>query len=84
MPRSHSRTMSNLRLQRRHYQFIADVIKAYRAGTTGWTDDIARSFADELHGTNPQFDRCRFLEACGPEPKELPPKCLLCQSEAQP
>lgn len=81
MPRSHSRTMSNLRLQRRHYQFIADVINAQ-----GGDVALANAFAAAMGGTNAHFDRMRFMRACGaydekPEPKPL---CLLCQSEAKP
>ena len=79
MPRSHNRTMDNLRLQRRHYQFIADVIKSHNGGMTGWTD-IANSFADALQGTNAGYDKGRFLDACGDAPTPTP-KCLLCQSE---
>ena len=80
MPRSHNRTMANLKLQRRHYQFIADTIKAHwQAG--GMSDaTFAEAFAVAMRGTNPGFDRDRFLAACGdaPPPKPL---CLLCQSE---
>lgn len=84
MPRSHSRTMLNLRLQRRHYQFIADVIKAHRAGETPY-GNLAYSFAEALQSTNPRFDVNRFVDACGPAytPPVPTVKCLLCQSEAQ-
>ena len=81
MPRSRNSTMANLRLQRRHYQFIADTIAEYRLASLGMDDaDIASWFADRLRGTNPGFDRTRFIVACGdaPTPKPL---CLLCQSE---
>lgn len=79
MPRSHARTMSNLRLQRRHYQFISDAIREYYQACDG-DQNIAQWFGSYLRGTNPNFDRARFLEACGdvPAPK---PRCLLCQSE---
>lgn len=83
MPRSHSRTMANLKLQRRHYQFIADTIAEYRLAAIGVPDaDIALWFAMRLRGTNPGFNRSRFLEACGEVPAPTP-KCLLCQSEAK-
>ena len=80
MPRSHTRTMDNLRLQRRHYQFIADVVSAQ-----GGNVDLATAFATAMSGTNAHFDRMRFMRAWGayddkPAPKPL---CLLCQSEAK-
>ena len=80
MPRSTDRTMSHLRLQRRHYQFIAESIRDYYLACDG-DKDIAQWFASQLRGTNPGFNRVRFLDACGemPTPK---PKCLLCQSES--
>lgn len=78
MPRSHDRTMANLRLQRRHYQFIADVVREYMSGNS---ITLAEDFANALRGTNPGFDRARFIEACG-EPPTPAPRCLLCQSES--
>lgn len=81
MPRSHSRTMANLKLQRRHYQFIADTIAEYRLASDGVLDaDIALWFADRLRGTNPGYSHSRFLEACGEVPASRP-RCLLCISE---
>jgi hypothetical protein len=81
MPRSHTRTMDNLRLQRRHYQFISDVIRDYyeHADTTAMT--IGDYFAVALKGTNAGYDQGRFVAACGDAPTSTP-KCLLCQSEA--
>jgi hypothetical protein len=77
MPRSHNSTMDNLRLQRRHYQFIAEVIKDW-AGK----GDIALAFADALRGTNANYSKIRFIAACG---DVLPPTplCLLCQAESR-
>jgi hypothetical protein len=77
MPRSHNRTMDNLRLQRRHYQFIADVIANWGGKTA-----LSVEFANALRGTNAHFDRDRFIDACGDAPTPTP-KCLLCQSEAK-
>ncbi len=74
MPRSTSRTMDNLRLQRRHYQFIAEVIKDWKEDPT---DDLALVFARALRGTNSGYDSNRFLEACG---GITGTRCLLCQS----
>ena len=80
MPRSSNRTMSRLRLQRRHYQFIAEAIRNYRLLNEPQAD-LAFWFATQLQGTNSDFDRGRFIAACGPEPAPEPPRCLLCQSE---
>jgi hypothetical protein len=79
MPRSHSRTMSNLRLQRRHYKLISDIIRYYQESASDVLT-LPEAFAAELAGTNPGFDRNRFIAACGNPPTPTP-KCLLCQSE---
>jgi hypothetical protein len=83
MPRSHSRTMDNLRLQRRHYQFMAEVIRlAWDKDDRGMpSETLAETFANALRGTNANFDRARFLAACGNPPTPIA-QCLLCQSEA--
>lgn len=55
-------------MTKRDFELIARVLKT-------WRDDfgakralgVAQDFADELQGTNPQFDRARFLKACGVE-----------------
>lgn len=51
-------------MQRRHFEFIAATVK-------GMAPDLrnaaAAAFADELRRTNPQFDRARFIAACGAE-----------------
>jgi len=60
-------------MTRKDFQLIADVIKPWvtRDGTPGVEDalcaSIARDFADRLASTNPNFDRARFLAACGVE-----------------
>lgn len=77
MPRSNAQTMARLRFQRRHYQFMAEVIKAYVESNSV---TLAEDFAGALQGTNANFDRERFLAACGERPAPKP-KCLLCQSE---
>ena len=54
-------------MQRRHFEFIADVI---RNMPTNHSRDVrnrlvmAETFADALKATNPQFSRQRFIEAC--------------------
>jgi hypothetical protein len=80
MPRSHSRTMDNLRLQRRHYQFISDVIRDYYEHADVTTMTIGDYFAVALRGTNAGYDSSRFIDACGDAPI-VAPKCLLCLSE---
>jgi hypothetical protein len=81
MPRSHDRTMSNLTLQRRHYQFISDTIAEYRLASQGVANpDIGQWFAAALRGTNGAYDADRFIAACGPVAPARTP-CLLCQSE---
>jgi hypothetical protein len=60
-------------MTRKDFQLIADVLKPWitRDGTPGVEDalcaSIARDFADKLASTNPNFDRERFLRACGVE-----------------
>lgn len=82
MPQSTSRTMSRLRLQRRHYQFIAETI-AQLALPQNRGLSVAEVFAYQLSGTNPGYDYARFLRACGPKPALELPRCLLCQSESR-
>ena len=62
--------------QKRHFQFIADTIKETKPphlGQTGpeltqaliqWERMVA-NFATNLRSTNPNFDRDRFIQACG-------------------
>ena len=60
-------------MQRRHFQAIADVLKAYSDEAAAineptrkaHAEEIAARFADALRSTNPQFDRERFLKASG-------------------
>ncbi len=51
-------------MTRKDFQLIADTIKASDLGPTDRLS-LARDFADALRSTNPQFDRARFLAACG-------------------
>lgn len=48
--------------QRRHYQHIADGIKSAPVDDET-REALARHFADHLAGTNPNFDRSRFIGA---------------------
>ena len=72
---SRTSTMQNLSMQRRHFQFIANVFAQGEPLGCGpksdahrecWTA-LAESFASRLASTNPGFDRARFLAACGME-----------------
>ena len=55
-------------MTRRDFQLIAATLKSARA----WCDDdhhdadtLTHALADALAGTNPKFDRARFLSASG-------------------
>jgi hypothetical protein len=45
-------------LQHRHFATIATILRNIGADTA-----TVEAFADELRGTNPKFDRARFLRA---------------------
>lgn len=52
--------------EHRHFATVAAIIKDMDGEDfEGLRGTIARRFADELAGTNPRFDRSRFLRACG-------------------
>lgn len=57
-------------MTRKDFELIASVIRDARLERPlfrpAW-DYIAQDFARELRGTNSNFDRLRFLEACGVE-----------------
>ena len=50
--------------QRRHYEFIARVIKSTQGIHGAVNREVAEAFADALAGTNDNFDRERFIKAC--------------------
>ena len=60
-------------MTRRDFQLIAGTLAAVRASYSPTWDpnlfracnDHAHALADALAGTNPRFDRERFLDACG-------------------
>jgi hypothetical protein len=52
----------------RHFRRIAEIISTIKDEDE--RRRIAGMFADELRSTNPNFDRNRFLSACGVEPSE--------------
>lgn len=49
--------------ERRHYEWLAALIREW-----GADEEVATSFADALEGTNQNFNRARFLKACGVDP----------------
>ena len=54
-------------LQHRHFAFIAATIAAmpdHAATLKAQKASVASTFADACRGTNPHFDRSRFLAAC--------------------
>jgi hypothetical protein len=56
-------------MTRKDFELIAATIKAQRCAnlfaTADAIDALAFDFADRLKGTNQQFNRDRFLRACG-------------------
>jgi hypothetical protein len=74
---STTRTMSGLKMQRRHFQLIAETLLSERPVFTtrneweqGAHDEwstIVLHFAGVLAKSNDGFDRARFLAACGME-----------------
>lgn len=57
-------------LQHRHFAVIAGIIASmpdHAATLRAAKRSVAMQFADKLAGTNPRFDRTRFLKACGME-----------------
>jgi hypothetical protein len=60
-------------MTKRNFELIASVLRSARGDIADGlpaevvVGRIADNFADELQGTNPRFDRDRFLRACGVE-----------------
>lgn len=60
-------------MQRRHFELIAETLAASkpailrdRKAYNAWLE-VLNAFADMLASTNRNFDRARFLRACGVE-----------------
>lgn len=53
------------------FELIAETMKAFRRDTDmhETIDALSRDFADRLKATNKQFNRDKFLRACGVEVK---------------
>ncbi len=61
-------TANTATLEHRHFSFIAATIKAmpdHAPSLRTQKRSVALAFADACAGTNPRFDRARFLRACG-------------------
>jgi len=61
-------TGATTELQHRHFAFIAAVIKAmpsHAPTLRAQKRSTALAFADACAGSNPRFDRQRFMAACG-------------------
>lgn len=71
--------MSEVKMTRAHYQFIADRIREareaaeymsttrpYKLGYEVGLEMLAKDTASALAATNPKFDRDKFLAACDP------------------
>lgn len=56
-------------LQRRHFNYLADLINRNRGGTV---QNFARNLSNDLRYTNAQFSPTRFLTACGVSPEDSP------------
>jgi len=52
-------------LTRQHFQLIADAIRVTNFTNPQDRIALASEFARKLADTNPNFDRTRFLTACG-------------------
>lgn len=53
-------------MSRQDFELIARTVKlTYGTVTKAERNEIAVQFADALAGTNPRFNRPRFLAACG-------------------
>lgn len=59
------RTTGKATMEHRHFATVAVILNSMPARWGQRRMDIIAHFADELAGTNPKFDRARFLKACG-------------------
>lgn len=55
--------MRQVKLEARHFQFIADVIRKMD-GSDAYRAEIAKDFVPALKASNPKFDKDKFLDAC--------------------
>lgn len=56
-------------MTRKHFEMIAGQLKANKARSTdkAAADILSYEMATKLQDTNPNFNRVRFLKACGAE-----------------
>jgi hypothetical protein len=55
-------------MTKQDFELIARILRTHRDDFgRKRLERVAQDFADDLQGTNPQFDRARFLKACGVE-----------------
>ena len=57
-------TFKNPILQKRHYEFIADILKDIR-NVEITIEEVIEVFADEFAKSNPMFDKKKFLDRIG-------------------
>lgn len=65
MPRNYKTDL----FQRRHYEWLASVLRNLPEDSVNVLDTrkvVVKAFANALTGTNPLFDRERFIKACQP------------------
>jgi ribonuclease HI len=56
-------------MTRKDFELLANVVKAHRLYSGNDTvDQLARDMADALKATNTQFNRDKFIRACGGQP----------------
>jgi hypothetical protein len=60
-------------MTKKDFELIASVLNTYlhRRDDNGWETDIVRDMANALRATNKQFNRDKFVRACGVSPSDL-------------
>ena len=56
-------TFKNPILQKRHYEFIADILK--NISKKDYSEYVIKIFADKFAESNPLFDKQKFLDRIG-------------------
>jgi hypothetical protein len=64
---AHKKDLSSkpVTMTHQHFRFVAAVLRAQMTIAPITTQPVVMHFADALRSTNPNFDRARFLAACG-------------------
>lgn len=55
--------------EHRHFVKIADILNGLRGMSPEMHESVIAHFADELRGTNPRYNRERFLDAARGTPR---------------